>query len=125
MCYYNVEYLTCVGDKAYGNTGAIIAATIAVAILLGAAIIVVAVLTVITYCRKKRQSKVEIPIPELIYDDPDNPCYTKSFEYKVPSGAITSRSKFTVVPMPPMNENLAYGALQPTEQQSIGAEDQC
>ena len=114
--------MTCVGDRADGNTGAIIAATIAVAILLAAAMVVVAVLTVITYRRKKRQSKVEIPIPEPIYDDPDNPCYAKSF---VPSCAITSPSKTTTVPMPPMNENLAYGSLQPTEQQSTGAEDQC
>jgi hypothetical protein len=113
------------GDRADGNTGAIIAATIAVAIFLAAAIIVVAVLTVITYRRKKRQSKVEIQIPEPIYDDPDSPCYTKSFENKVPIGAITSPSKTTAVPMPPMNENFAYGALQPTEQQSTGAEDQC
>ena len=100
--------MTCVGDRADGNTGAIIAATIAVAILLAAEIIVVAVLTVITYRRKKRQSKVEIPIPEPIYDDPDNPCYAKIFEYKVPRGAITSPSKTTAVPMPPINENLAY-----------------
>ena len=117
--------MTCVGDRADGNTGAIIAATIAVAILMAATIIVVAVLTVITYRRKKRQSKVEIPIPEPIYDDPDNPCYTKSFEYEVPIGATTSPSKTTAVPMPPMNENLAYGALQAMEQQSTGAEDQC
>ena len=97
--------------------------------MLIAAIIVAFTLIVITYYRKKRRSKVELPTPEPIYDDPDSPCYTYNSEKKVSSSDTTSLSRISVKDpeQQQMKQNLAYGALQPQELQSAGvqAEDQC
>ena len=97
--------------------------------MLIAAVIVAFTLIVVTYYRKKRQSKVELPTPEPIYDDPDSPCYAYNSEKKVSSNNATSLSKISVndPEQQQMKQNLAYGVLQPQELQSAGvqAEDQC
>ena len=97
--------------------------------MLIAAIIVAFTLIVITYYRKKRRSKVELPTPEPIYDDPDSPCYAYNSEKKVSSNNATSLSKISVKDseQQQMKQNLAYGVLQPQKLQSTGvqAEDQC
>ena len=93
------------------------------------AIIVAFILIVITYYRKKRRSKVELPTPEPIYDDPDSPCYVYNSEKEVSSNNATSLSRISVKDpeQQQMKQNLAYGALQPQELLSTGvqAEDQC
>ena len=97
--------------------------------MLIAAIIVAFTLIVITYYRKKRRSKVELPTPEPIYDNPDSPCSAYSSEKKVSSSAATGLSRISVKDpeQQQMKQNLAYGVLQPQELQSAGvqAEDQC
>ena len=98
--------------------------------MLIAAIIVAFTLIIITYFyRKKRRSKVELPTPEPIYDNPDSPCYAYNSEKKVSSNNATSLSKISVKDpeQQQMKQNLAYGVLQPQELQSAGvqAEDQC
>ena len=97
--------------------------------MLIAAIIVAFILIVITYYRKKRRSKVDLPTPEPIYDDPDSPCYAYNSEKKVSSSDTTGLSKISVKDpeQQQMKQNLAYGVLQPQELQSTGvqAEDQC
>ena len=97
--------------------------------MLIAAVIVAFTLIVVTYYRKKRQSKVELPTPEPIYDDPDSPSYAYNFEKKVSSSATTGLSRISVKDpeQQQMKQNLAYGVLQPQELQSAGvqAEDQC
>ena len=97
--------------------------------MLIAAIIVAFTLVVITYYRKKRRSKVELPTPEPIYDDPDSPCYKYNSEKKVSTNDATSLSRISVKDQEQqqMKQNLAYGVFQPQEPQSAGvqAEDQC
>ena len=97
--------------------------------MLIAAIIVAFTLIIITYYRKKRRSKVELPTPEPIYDDPDSACYAYNSEKKVSSNDTTGLSRISVKDpkQQQMKQNLAYGVLQPQELQSTGvqAEDQC
>ena len=97
--------------------------------MLIAAVIVAFTLIVITYYRKKRRSKVELPTPDPIYDDPDSPSYAYNSEKKVSSSAATGFSRISVKDpeQHQMKQNLAYGVPQPQELQSTGvqAEDQC
>ena len=97
--------------------------------MLIAAVIVAFTLIIITYYRKKRRSKVELPTPEPIYDDPDSPSYAYNSEKKVSSSDTTGLSRISVKDpeQQQMNQNLAYGVLQPQKLQSTGvqAEDQC
>ena len=94
-----------------------------------AAVVVAFTLIVVTYYWKKRRSKVELPTPEPICDDPDSPCYAYNSEKKVSSNNATSLSKISVKDpeQQQIKQNLAYGVLQPQELRSTGvqAEDQC
>ena len=94
--------------------------------MLIAAIIVAFTLIVITYYRKKRRSKVELPTPEPIYDDPDSPCYAYNSEKKVSSNDITGLFRISVKDpeQHEMKQNLAYGVFQPQELQSAGVQAQ-
>ena len=97
--------------------------------MLIAAIIVAFTLILITYYRKKRRSKVELPTPEPIYDDHDSPRYAYICEKKVSSSDATGLSRISVKDpeQHEMKQNLAYDVPQPQELQSAGvqAEDQC
>ena len=97
--------------------------------MLIAAVIVAFTLIVITYYQKKRRSKVELPTPDPIYDDPDSHSYAYNSEKKVSSSDTTGLSRISVKDpeQQQMKQNLAYGVLQPQELRSTGvqAEDQC
>ena len=69
------------------------------------------------YCWKKRQSKVELPIPQPIYDNPDSPCNAYSSEKKVSSSAATGLSRISVKDpeQHQKKQNLAYDVPQPQE----------
>ena len=92
-------------------------------------LIVTVIVIVVTYYRKKRRTKVELPTPEPIYDDPDSPSYAYNSERKASSNDTTGLSRISVKDpkQQQMKQNLAYGVLQPQELQSAGvqAEDQC
>ena len=59
-----------IGDK--NPPVIIIIVTVVIAVLLIAAIIIITILIGIMRQRKKRQSKLALPTPEPIYDDPDS-----------------------------------------------------
>ena len=102
--------------------------------LLIAAIIIITILIGIMRQRKKRQSKLALPTPEPIYDDPDS--YYSSVLDKTENKASTEislqtqpeTSKNLAIPNKQQEsvtspieqqENVAYGALSNQQQENV------
>ncbi|CAI8036397.1 hypothetical protein GBAR_LOCUS20387 [Geodia barretti] len=120
------------GDKNPPVIIIIVTVVIAVlAVLLIAAIIIITILIGIMRQRKKRQSKLALPTPEPIYDDPDsyyssvldkteNKASTEiSLQPQPENLAIPNQQQENITSPIEQQENVAYGALSNQQQENV------